>query len=114
MPYPSSPPQTPSGQLPSASNLSPAYQGEGNIAEDFVCEWGEFFPVELSPHGYNETVAQDYYPLTQSEVLQKGWGWRDEEESSGYQGHECDIPDDLCSVDNELLGKVLVCEGACL
>jgi hypothetical protein len=27
-------------------------------------EWGEFFHPSLSPFGYNETVAQEYYPVT--------------------------------------------------
>ncbi|NUJ98065.1 hypothetical protein HGA92_04745 [Candidatus Gracilibacteria bacterium] len=26
-------------------------------------EWGEFFPSSLSPFGYNETVAQEYFPI---------------------------------------------------
>lgn len=26
-------------------------------------EWGELFPIELSPYPYEETQAQDYYPL---------------------------------------------------
>ncbi len=33
-------------------------------------EWGEFFPPALSPFGYNETVAQEYFPLTREQVLQ--------------------------------------------
>jgi len=40
-------------------------------------EWGEFFPHELSPFGYNETVAQEYSPMTESEVKAKGWNWYD-------------------------------------
>jgi len=32
-------------------------------------EWGEFFPASLSPFGYNETVAQEYFPLSREEVL---------------------------------------------
>src|SRR3989339_988009 len=31
-------------------------------------EWGEFFPSSISPFGYNETVAQEYFPLTKSAV----------------------------------------------
>ena len=27
-------------------------------------EWGQFFHPALSPFGYNETVAQEYYPST--------------------------------------------------
>lgn len=41
-------------------------------------EWGDFFPHELSPFGYNETVAQEYFPLTESEVRAKGWNWYNE------------------------------------
>jgi hypothetical protein len=27
-------------------------------------EWGEFFPISISPFNYEETPAMDYYPLT--------------------------------------------------
>ena len=40
-------------------------------------EWGEFFPATLSPHGYNETVAQDYFPLSKQDVEKRGWYWRE-------------------------------------
>ena len=32
-------------------------------------EWGEFFPASLSPFGYNETVANEYYPLSRDSVI---------------------------------------------
>ena len=32
-------------------------------------EWGEFFPATLSPFGYNETVAMEYFPLSREAVL---------------------------------------------
>ncbi len=32
-------------------------------------EWWEFFPASMSPFGYNETVAQEYFPLSREEVL---------------------------------------------
>jgi len=35
-------------------------------------EWGEFFHPSLSPFGYNETVAQEYYPLQNVQNVQKG------------------------------------------
>ncbi len=40
-------------------------------------EWGEFFPVTLSPFSYNETVALEHMPLSKEDVLAKGWSWRD-------------------------------------
>ena len=27
-------------------------------------EWGEFFPLEMSPHPYNLTMAQRFFPIT--------------------------------------------------
>lgn len=36
-------------------------------------EWGEFFPISVSPFAYNETAAQDYYPITKEEALKKGY-----------------------------------------
>jgi hypothetical protein len=34
-------------------------------------EWGEFFPTELSTFGYNETAANEYFPMTEKEVKTK-------------------------------------------
>jgi len=45
-------------------------------------EWGEFFPMELSAFGYNETVAFEYFPLAKDEVIQKGLKWTDSKETS--------------------------------
>ncbi len=45
-------------------------------------EWWEFFPHELSPFGYNETVAQEYFPLTEEEVKSRGWNWYNAPEKS--------------------------------
>ncbi|MCX6807264.1 MAG: hypothetical protein NTZ80_00420, partial [Patescibacteria group bacterium] len=42
-------------------------------------EWGEFFPVAISPFGYNETVANEYFPLTRDQALAKGFPWSDYE-----------------------------------
>ena len=42
-------------------------------------EYGEFFPMELSPHAYNETIAQEFFPLTKEQALAKGYRWRDPE-----------------------------------
>jgi hypothetical protein len=40
-------------------------------------QWGEFFPKHISPFGYNETVAQEYFPLTKEEALKKWYHWSD-------------------------------------
>ncbi len=42
-----------------------------------VYRYGEFFPFELSPFAYNESVAQDYFPSTQMEIEAAGLRWVD-------------------------------------
>jgi len=73
-------------------------------------KYGEFFPVELSPFGYNETVAQDYYPLTKKEVLEQGYPWSDYESDIKYQFSDYQIPDDTFDVKDDILEKILKCE----
>ena len=41
--------------------------------------YGEFFPPEASPFGYNET-AYMYFPLTKQQALEKGYVWREPDE----------------------------------
>lgn len=60
-------------------------------------EWGRFFPVSLSPFAYNETVANEFYPMDKSAVLARDWNWRDED---GVKG---DVPGDACIC--EITGK---------
>jgi len=40
-------------------------------------EYGQFFDPKISPFCYNETVAQQYYPLTKEQALAKGYNWKD-------------------------------------
>lgn len=73
-------------------------------------EWGQFFPPSLSPHGYNETLANDYYPLSQEQVASKGWNWHEDTEGSAYQGPETEIPDTITEVNDTVTEKILVCK----
>jgi hypothetical protein len=38
-------------------------------------EWGQYFPPEQSPFAYNESVAQDFFPLAEAEARAKGLPW---------------------------------------
>lgn len=40
-------------------------------------EWGEFFPMHLSPFGYNETMAMWERPLNQEQAQQEGLQWQE-------------------------------------
>ncbi|MBT5016531.1 hypothetical protein HN748_00100 [Candidatus Peregrinibacteria bacterium] len=72
-------------------------------------EWGEFFPVSISPYGYNETVAQEYFPLTKEEALTRGYKWKDKDDSAAYQGPEVTLPEAVADADESVCDKVLQC-----
>lgn len=57
-------------------------------------EWGEYFPVAISPFKYNESCAGLHFPLSREEILNKGWQWKEMKEE----------------VSGEPSGKVQVCE----
>lgn len=73
-------------------------------------EWGEFFPASISPFAYNETVANEYFPLAKTEVKDRGWQWRDEDNVAGTISSDYVIPDNIVDVDDDVIGKVLVDE----
>ncbi|MCX6807376.1 MAG: hypothetical protein NTZ80_01015 [Patescibacteria group bacterium] len=43
-------------------------------------EWGEFFPASISPFAYNETIANEHFPLSKEQVLNSGLRWIDKED----------------------------------
>ncbi|MFA5792299.1 MAG: hypothetical protein WC897_00315 [Candidatus Gracilibacteria bacterium] len=71
-------------------------------------EWGEAFPMQNSIFAYNETVANDYFPITREEALKQGLKWLDEELKSAGTGPE--IPDSIRQVTDEILNQTLVCQ----
>jgi len=82
-----------------------------------VYKYGEFFPSELSPFAYNETVAQEYFPLTKEEAEEQGYKWKDKEERNYVIDIKSeDIPDSIKNIlDSDILNKVIECshKGTC-
>ena len=74
-------------------------------------EWGQFFPINISPYGYNETIAQEYFPLTQKQAEKAGVKWKEENLANRYLGVKYDIPDDIRDVDDSLTSQILTCES---
>lgn len=73
-------------------------------------EWGEFFPHKVSPFGYNETMAQEYFPLTKDEAKEKGWRWKEIKAQKYKGGPKYKIPNDIKDVKEDICNQVLVCE----
>ncbi len=72
-------------------------------------EWGQLFPITMSPFGYNETMAQDYFPLDRSVIEAKGWTWR-EPHSDDKEGTPADqLPDSISDATDAVLRAPIRC-----
>lgn len=78
--------------------------------------FGEFFPMELSPFAYNETIAFDYYPLSKEEAIARGFSWKEPEEKSySITMPVALMPDASSELDESILSQVIECahQGKC-
>jgi hypothetical protein len=55
-------------------------------------EWGEFFPISLSPFAYNESFANEFFRLDKNEAKSCGVNWS-ESASREFKGEEYHIKD---------------------
>ncbi len=72
-------------------------------------EWGEFFPSELSPFAYNQTMAATHFPLSKEAATAQGFRWFDDE-GQDYQGPVVTLPDSLSDIPKDITQKILRCE----
>ncbi|MDD5055426.1 MAG: hypothetical protein PHZ00_04135 [Candidatus Peribacteraceae bacterium] len=75
--------------------------------------WGEFFPVVLSPHGYNETVAMDHFSLSKSQVEERHWRWKDRTEEPSKITRiipAAQLPDSIQDIPDDILNWAIHCE----
>ncbi|MBT4917667.1 hypothetical protein HON58_04480, partial [Candidatus Peregrinibacteria bacterium] len=72
-------------------------------------EWGEFFPMRYSPFAYNETVANEYFPMGREEALTAGFRWNDPDLRE-YGKSAVEIPRNIEDVTDDILDKVLGCK----
>ncbi|MCX6722515.1 MAG: hypothetical protein NT094_00405, partial [Candidatus Staskawiczbacteria bacterium] len=81
-----------------------------------IYKYGEFFPIEISPFAYNETIAQEYFPLTKEDILEKGYLWK-EDEVKNYKATKKseDLQDNIEDISDEILNDIIRCahEGKC-
>lgn len=71
-------------------------------------EWGQFFPVEISPFPYNDTVAHAYHPLTDGEAVSRGWRWGTTIDSTS-QPATCEVPAKITDVQDSITEEILAC-----
>lgn len=76
-----------------------------------VYAYGEFFPIELSAYGYNNTVGFDFFPVTQEQASQEGYPWIEVERAIyAITKQPSELPDSIHSVDDSILKEIIGCE----
>ena len=81
-----------------------------------IYKYGEFFPPELSPFAYNETIAQEYFPLTKKQALEQGYPWKEPEERNiQFSIPNSQLPDNIKDVKDDIVGQIIECahQGKC-
>ncbi|HAI99013.1 TPA: hypothetical protein DCL30_05825 [Candidatus Peribacteria bacterium] len=76
-------------------------------------EWGEFFPLQFIPFGYNQSRAQEYFPLTKDQATARGIPW------SQFESPPPDVkriisasqlPESIAEVPDDILEWAVRCE----
>jgi hypothetical protein len=75
-------------------------------------DFGQFFPPEVAPFTYNESLINDFFPLSKEEALKRGYRWQDK--TTGTFDKETikkgEVPDSINDIDEKILNEILVCE----
>lgn len=74
-------------------------------------EWGRFFPPELIVFAYNETAAQDFFPLEKARALSLGFRWKEEVSKENVAPTLSEIPDNISDIDESITKEILACEN---
>lgn len=85
-------------------------------SKGLIYKYGEFFPIETSPFPYNETSAQEFFPLTKEQAVAEGYTWS-ESEKRNYQPtiETANIPETIDGVSENITGEIIACAhgGTC-
>jgi len=79
-------------------------------AKGRIYKYGEFFPPELSPFYYNETIAGEYFPKKKEEVLASGFKWKEKEKRDyKIEIKPEDLQDHIKDTPDSIVDKVIGC-----
>jgi hypothetical protein len=78
-------------------------------------EWGEFFPANLSPFGYNESMASYYFPMEKDEATKTGANWQEIDYDAEYNGEYYQPKERISDYNDDderqkLLAGIIKCE----
>ncbi len=73
--------------------------------------YGEFFPSEISPFAYNESIAREYFPMSRDDAKKGGHTWREENKMEYAVTMSYDkIPNKINEVTDNICKEIIGCE----
>jgi len=86
-------------------NLNPYIDSKGRI-----WKYGDFFPYDLSPFSYNESFANQYFPLDKKEIEESGFSYSDLKKPDYQKTIELeDIPDSIYNIKDDFINEIIQC-----
>ncbi|MES2315313.1 MAG: hypothetical protein V4486_01100 [Patescibacteria group bacterium] len=78
-----------------------------------IYSFGEFFPIEFSPFGYNETLANEFFALSEAKATQKGFNFYNHKDKSYAPTMTTEeIPDTISETSPGILKQTIPCRHA--
>ncbi len=78
--------------------------------------YGSTFPLDIHAFAYNETIAQELFPISEKEAVKQGYRWvNSEAKNHSVTLKAKDIPDSINQVNEQILKETIGCdhEGKC-
>ena len=97
-----------SGPAMNQSPSSGSWPAMNPSAGDASGSWGEFFPASISSFAYNETVAQEYYPLSKDQATGLGFRWMDRAKTEPKPATAA-VADHIRDVPESIVKETLAC-----
>ena len=76
-------------------------------------QWWEFFPTHISPFYYNESVAQEYFPLNKNQIINSWWNFLEENNEIIYANKTIPsekLPDSINDIPDDILNWTIKCK----
>lgn len=72
--------------------------------------YGEYFPIDLSLVAYNETVAQEFFPLSKDVAENRGYAWKlPEDREYKVTIKNSDVPNKVSIVADSITNEIIEC-----
>ncbi len=81
-----------------------------------VYKYGEFFPAEIAPFFYNETIAQEFFPIDKQKADEMGYRWNTvAKQDYGITKKTEELPDHINDVPETFTKEIIECthQGNC-